>query len=148
MPKFEGPYRVLEVRNNNLIIWKKEEGSQLILTKCECTIQDSPTQLVLIVIMRLYMKERGLVMGRVSRTRENPKALGKPRVMRGSPLNPRLHEVSVGPTLCFGSCLKPRMPQSPLSHVDSRLTPVHVDSRLTPVPRRFPFDTCPTSIPV
>ncbi|GFV02752.1 uncharacterized protein TNCV_1452581 [Trichonephila clavipes] len=24
MPKFEGPYRVLEVRNNNLIIWKKE----------------------------------------------------------------------------------------------------------------------------
>ncbi|GFT23168.1 uncharacterized protein TNCV_1858861 [Trichonephila clavipes] len=23
MPKFEGPYRVLEVRNNNLIIWEK-----------------------------------------------------------------------------------------------------------------------------
>ncbi|GFS96696.1 uncharacterized protein TNCV_4754071 [Trichonephila clavipes] len=23
MPKFEGPYRVLEVRNNNLILWKK-----------------------------------------------------------------------------------------------------------------------------
>ncbi|GFX15134.1 uncharacterized protein TNCV_2480481 [Trichonephila clavipes] len=23
MPKFEGPYRVLEVRNNNLTIWKK-----------------------------------------------------------------------------------------------------------------------------
>ncbi|GFY02041.1 uncharacterized protein TNCV_5099021 [Trichonephila clavipes] len=23
MPKFEGPYRMLEVRNNNLIIWKK-----------------------------------------------------------------------------------------------------------------------------
>ncbi|GFX45962.1 uncharacterized protein TNCV_2163371 [Trichonephila clavipes] len=23
MPKFEGPYRVLEVRNNNLMIWKK-----------------------------------------------------------------------------------------------------------------------------
>ncbi|GFX71334.1 retrovirus-related Pol polyprotein from transposon 412 [Trichonephila clavipes] len=23
MPKFEGPYRVLEIRNNNLIIWKK-----------------------------------------------------------------------------------------------------------------------------
>ncbi|GFU51479.1 uncharacterized protein TNCV_81231 [Trichonephila clavipes] len=33
-------------------------------------------------MMRLYMKERGLVMGRVGRTRENPKALGKPRVMR------------------------------------------------------------------
>ncbi|GFW34787.1 uncharacterized protein TNCV_2157811 [Trichonephila clavipes] len=26
MPKFEGPYRVLEVRNNNLIIWKKGKG--------------------------------------------------------------------------------------------------------------------------
>ncbi|GFX94871.1 retrovirus-related Pol polyprotein from transposon 297 [Trichonephila clavipes] len=25
MPKFEGPYRVLEVRNNNLIIWKKSK---------------------------------------------------------------------------------------------------------------------------
>ncbi|GFW08378.1 uncharacterized protein TNCV_1656921 [Trichonephila clavipes] len=25
MPKFEGPYRVLEVRNNNLIIWKKDK---------------------------------------------------------------------------------------------------------------------------
>ncbi|GFW53484.1 uncharacterized protein TNCV_3928621 [Trichonephila clavipes] len=24
MPKFEGPYKMLEVRNNNLIIWKKE----------------------------------------------------------------------------------------------------------------------------
>ncbi|GFU84153.1 uncharacterized protein TNCV_4504521 [Trichonephila clavipes] len=25
MPRFEGPYRVLEVQNNNLIIWKKEK---------------------------------------------------------------------------------------------------------------------------
>ncbi|GFS86464.1 uncharacterized protein TNCV_513351 [Trichonephila clavipes] len=32
--------------------------------------------------MRLHTKERGLVMGRVGRTRENPKALEKPRVMR------------------------------------------------------------------
>ncbi|GFT22817.1 uncharacterized protein TNCV_1856601 [Trichonephila clavipes] len=30
------------------------------------------------------MKDRGLVMGRVDRTRENPKDLGKPRVRRGS----------------------------------------------------------------
>ncbi|GFX84854.1 uncharacterized protein TNCV_4996861 [Trichonephila clavipes] len=84
MPKFEGPYRVLEVRNNNLIIRKKgRRGSQLILTKCECTIQDSSTQLDLIVMIRLYMKERG----RVGRTWENPKALGKPRVMRVRVLN-------------------------------------------------------------
>ncbi|GFU11624.1 uncharacterized protein TNCV_4320951 [Trichonephila clavipes] len=26
MPNFEGPYRVLEIRNNNLIIWKKGKG--------------------------------------------------------------------------------------------------------------------------
>ncbi|GFT43046.1 uncharacterized protein TNCV_3768891 [Trichonephila clavipes] len=87
MPKFEGPYRVLEVRNNNLIIWKRKEGSQLILTKCGCTTQDSPTQLVLIVMMRHYMKERGLVMGRVDHTRENPEVLGDLRVMRVSVVN-------------------------------------------------------------
>ncbi|GFW64610.1 transposon Tf2-6 polyprotein [Trichonephila clavipes] len=60
------------------------KGSQLISTRCECTIQDSPTQLVLIVRLRHYMKDRGLEMGRVDRTQENPKDLGKPRVRRGS----------------------------------------------------------------
>ncbi|GFW01745.1 uncharacterized protein TNCV_1232451 [Trichonephila clavipes] len=35
-------------------------------------------------MLRLYMKDRGLVMGREDRTRENPKDLGKPRVRRGS----------------------------------------------------------------
>ncbi|GFW85151.1 uncharacterized protein TNCV_3248911 [Trichonephila clavipes] len=35
-------------------------------------------------MMRPYKKDRGLVMGRVDRTRENPKDLGKPRVRRGS----------------------------------------------------------------
>ncbi|GFV89443.1 hypothetical protein TNCV_4152591 [Trichonephila clavipes] len=74
MPKFEGPYRVLEVWNNKV--------SQLISTRCKCTIQDSPTQLVWIVMLRHYMKDKGLVMGRVDRTQENPKDLGKPRVRR------------------------------------------------------------------
>ncbi|GFV34634.1 uncharacterized protein TNCV_1449392 [Trichonephila clavipes] len=32
MPKFEGPYRVLEIRNNNLIIWKKGKRVELIST--------------------------------------------------------------------------------------------------------------------
>ncbi|GFY03819.1 uncharacterized protein TNCV_1195991 [Trichonephila clavipes] len=31
MPKFEGPYRVLEVRNNNLIIWKKGKRVTVII---------------------------------------------------------------------------------------------------------------------
>ncbi|GFV04790.1 hypothetical protein TNCV_1743511 [Trichonephila clavipes] len=58
----------------------------------------------------------------------------------GSPLNPRLHEVSVGPTLCFGSCLKPRMPQSHPVPVGSRFPfeacpPLCFDSCLQPVPR-------------
>ncbi|GFV51558.1 uncharacterized protein TNCV_3260981 [Trichonephila clavipes] len=35
-------------------------------------------------MLRHYMKDRGLVMGRVDRTQENPKDLGKPRVRRGS----------------------------------------------------------------
>ncbi|GFT92412.1 uncharacterized protein TNCV_3084161 [Trichonephila clavipes] len=76
MPKFEGPYRVSEVRNNNLIIWKKGKG----VTGCECTIEVSPTQLVWIVILRHYMKDMGLVMGRVDRTQENSKDIRKPRV--------------------------------------------------------------------
>ncbi|PRD23715.1 UNVERIFIED_CONTAM: hypothetical protein NCL1_45656 [Trichonephila clavipes] len=44
--------------------------------------RDSPTQLVLIVMMRHYMKERGLVMGRVGHTRENPETTDKPKANR------------------------------------------------------------------
>ncbi|GFY08447.1 uncharacterized protein TNCV_1358511 [Trichonephila clavipes] len=33
-------------------------------------------------MLRLYMKDRGLIMGRVDRTRENAEDLGKPRVRR------------------------------------------------------------------
>ncbi|GFW63614.1 uncharacterized protein TNCV_4329021 [Trichonephila clavipes] len=35
-------------------------------------------------MLRHYMKDRSLVMGRVDRTQENPKDVGKPRVRRGS----------------------------------------------------------------
>ncbi|GFY33412.1 uncharacterized protein TNCV_2226821 [Trichonephila clavipes] len=35
-------------------------------------------------MLRHYMKDRGLVMGRVGRARENPNDLGKPRVRRVS----------------------------------------------------------------
>ncbi|GFY03959.1 hypothetical protein TNCV_1197381 [Trichonephila clavipes] len=35
-------------------------------------------------MLRHYMKDRGLVMGRVDRTQVNPKDLGKPRVRRGA----------------------------------------------------------------
>ncbi|GFV78306.1 hypothetical protein TNCV_94661 [Trichonephila clavipes] len=35
-------------------------------------------------MLRHYMKDRGLVIGQVDRTQENPKDLGKPRVKRPS----------------------------------------------------------------
>ncbi|GFS66827.1 hypothetical protein TNCV_230271 [Trichonephila clavipes] len=35
-------------------------------------------------MLRHYMKDRGLVMGQVDRTQENPKDLGRPRVRRVS----------------------------------------------------------------
>ncbi|GFV02178.1 uncharacterized protein TNCV_1573901 [Trichonephila clavipes] len=74
---------VLEVRNNNLIIWKKGKRiTHLISTKCECTIQDNPTRLVRIVMLKCYMMDRGRVTGQVDHTQENPKDLGKPRVRR------------------------------------------------------------------
>ncbi|GFV29107.1 uncharacterized protein TNCV_4601391 [Trichonephila clavipes] len=83
MPKFEGPYRVLEVRNNNLIIWKKGKRVTVNIDQVRlCTIQDSPTQLGWIVMFCHYMKDRSLVMGRVDRIQKNPKYLGKPRVRR------------------------------------------------------------------
>ncbi|GFX65719.1 uncharacterized protein TNCV_4094111 [Trichonephila clavipes] len=59
MRKFEEPYRVLE-----------------------CTVQDNPTRLVRIVRLRHYMRDRGLVMGKVDRTLENSKDQVKPRVRR------------------------------------------------------------------
>ncbi|GFV34453.1 uncharacterized protein TNCV_1413831 [Trichonephila clavipes] len=86
MPKFEGPYRVLEVRNNNLIIWKKgKRVTELISTRCECTVHDNPTRLVRTVILRHYMKDRGRVIGQVDRNQENSKDLGKPRERPNNP---------------------------------------------------------------
>ncbi|GFS55974.1 uncharacterized protein TNCV_2564341 [Trichonephila clavipes] len=79
MPQFEGPYRVLEVRNNNLIIWKK--GKRVTVNIDQVRVYRL-TRLVRIVMLRHYMMDRGLVMGQVDRSQENPKALGKRRVMR------------------------------------------------------------------
>ncbi|GFX41144.1 uncharacterized protein TNCV_2218421 [Trichonephila clavipes] len=61
MPMFEGPYRVLEVR-----VYHPRQSDTI----------SSDSQL------RHYVKDRGLVMGQVDRTQENPKDLGKPRVRR------------------------------------------------------------------
>ncbi|GFW27962.1 uncharacterized protein TNCV_768421 [Trichonephila clavipes] len=36
MPKFEGPYRVLEIRNNNLIIWKRGKRVTVNINPCSC----------------------------------------------------------------------------------------------------------------
>ncbi|GFW57148.1 uncharacterized protein TNCV_540651 [Trichonephila clavipes] len=83
MPKFEGPYRVLEVRNNNLMIWKKgKRVTGLISTICECTVHDNPTRLVRTVMLRHYSRDRCRVISQVDRNQENLKDLGKPRVRR------------------------------------------------------------------
>ncbi|GFT27515.1 uncharacterized protein TNCV_1276061 [Trichonephila clavipes] len=87
-PKFEGPYRVLEVRKNNLIILKRgKRVTELILTRCVCTVHDNPTRLVRTVILRHYMKDRGRVIGQVDRNQENSNDLGKPRVSRVTVIN-------------------------------------------------------------
>ncbi|GFU51589.1 uncharacterized protein TNCV_82211 [Trichonephila clavipes] len=68
MPKFEGPYRVLEVRNYNLIIWKRGKSVTVNIDQvCECTVHDNPTRLVRTVMLRHYMKDRGPVIGQVDR---------------------------------------------------------------------------------
>ncbi|GFV33570.1 uncharacterized protein TNCV_4566851 [Trichonephila clavipes] len=43
MPKFEGPYRVLEVRIYNLIIWKKGKRVTVNIDQVRVYIQDNPT---------------------------------------------------------------------------------------------------------
>ncbi|GFW66567.1 uncharacterized protein TNCV_3841061 [Trichonephila clavipes] len=82
MPKFEGPYRVLEVRNNNLIIWKKRRRVTVNIDQVQVYPLRHSDTVVLIVLMRYYMKERDLVMDRVGRTRKNPEVLRNPRVMK------------------------------------------------------------------
>ncbi|GFW57164.1 retrovirus-related Pol polyprotein from transposon 17.6 [Trichonephila clavipes] len=77
MPKFEGPYRVLEVRNNNLIIWNKDKRVTVHIDQVRVY---RPTRLVRTVMLRHYMKDRGRVIGQVDRNQDNSKDLGKPRV--------------------------------------------------------------------
>ncbi|GFY16878.1 hypothetical protein TNCV_3689361 [Trichonephila clavipes] len=43
MPKFEGPYRVLEVRNNNLITWKK--GKKVVVNIDQVQTKEETVQL-------------------------------------------------------------------------------------------------------
>ncbi|GFT36834.1 uncharacterized protein TNCV_174491 [Trichonephila clavipes] len=88
MSKFDGPYRVWEVRNDNLITLKKVKRiTELIVIRCECTVHDNPKRLVRTVILRHYMKDRGRVIGQVDRDQENSKDLGKPRVRRVTVIN-------------------------------------------------------------
>ncbi|GFX34745.1 uncharacterized protein TNCV_2514611 [Trichonephila clavipes] len=88
MSKFEGPYRVLEVLNNNLIIWKK--GKRVTVNINQVRVyhpRQSDTISFDSQVETLYKGQRCLVMGRVGHTRENPKDLGKPRVRRVRDVN-------------------------------------------------------------
>ncbi|GFU57054.1 uncharacterized protein TNCV_1779211 [Trichonephila clavipes] len=85
MPKFEGPYRVLEVRNNNLIIWKKGKRVTVNIDQVRVYhLRQSDTISSDSHVKTLY--EGGLVMGQVYHTQENPKDLGKHRLKRAGKL--------------------------------------------------------------
>ncbi|GFT13349.1 retrovirus-related Pol polyprotein from transposon 17.6 [Trichonephila clavipes] len=62
-PKFEGPYRVLEVQKNNLTIWKRGRRDTVNIDQVRIYPPKIRTQTVLIVLMRRYMRERDLVVG-------------------------------------------------------------------------------------
>ncbi|GFU72749.1 zinc finger BED domain-containing protein 5 [Trichonephila clavipes] len=82
MSKFEGPYRVLQVRNNNLIIWKK--GKRVTVNIDQLRVYH-PRQFDTISldshVDTLYEEQRSSN-GTRSRSQENPKDLGKPRLRR------------------------------------------------------------------
>ncbi|GFX21775.1 retrovirus-related Pol polyprotein from transposon 412 [Trichonephila clavipes] len=83
MPKFEGPYRVLEVRNNNLIILKR--GKRVTVNIDHVRVyrpQQSDTISSNSHVEKHCMKDRGRVIGQVDHNQENSKDLGKTRVRR------------------------------------------------------------------
>ncbi|GFV49097.1 uncharacterized protein TNCV_236311 [Trichonephila clavipes] len=82
MPKFEGPYRVLDVRKNNLIIWKK--GKRVTVNIYQVRVyhpRPSDTISSDSHVETLYEGHRSSR----SHPEKNPKDLGKPRVRRGKP---------------------------------------------------------------
>ncbi|GFU15703.1 uncharacterized protein TNCV_1269211 [Trichonephila clavipes] len=68
MPKFEGPYRVLEVRNNNLIILKKED--QLTLPRDHSPLQVPSHQIRLQAGQVIYSSEQARRKGQYSKARD------------------------------------------------------------------------------
>ncbi|GFT70189.1 retrovirus-related Pol polyprotein from transposon 412 [Trichonephila clavipes] len=97
MPKFEGPYRVLEVRNHNLITWKKGRRVTVNIDQVQMYHPRQSDTISFDSNDETLMKERGLVLGRVGHTREIPKVLEKPRLMRGSEHRDRKRQTPVLP---------------------------------------------------
>ncbi|GFU85735.1 uncharacterized protein TNCV_2434831 [Trichonephila clavipes] len=84
MPKFKGPYRVLEVRNNNLTIWKWVIRVTVNIVRVRMYHpRHSDTNSFDSTNETLYEGKGSSKMGRVGRTRENTDVLENPRVMRG-----------------------------------------------------------------
>ncbi|GFY08285.1 retrovirus-related Pol polyprotein from transposon 297 [Trichonephila clavipes] len=82
MPKFEGPYRVLEVKGNNLIIWKS--GKRVTVNIDQVRVY-RPRQTDTISsdsqVETLY-DEKALVIGRIARIKGSLKSTGKPLVRK------------------------------------------------------------------
>ncbi|GFS73241.1 uncharacterized protein TNCV_4571601 [Trichonephila clavipes] len=79
MPKFEGSYRVLEVKGNNLIIWKS--GKRVTVNIDQVRVyRPRQTRLVRIVRKKLCMMSKELAIGRIDRIKGSLKSTGKPLV--------------------------------------------------------------------
>ncbi|GFT21321.1 uncharacterized protein TNCV_3816081 [Trichonephila clavipes] len=84
MPKFEGPYRVLEVRNNSLIIWKKGKKVTVNIDQVRAYHPRQSDTISLDSHVEILYDGQRSSKGSSNGTQENPKDLGKPRVRRGS----------------------------------------------------------------
>ncbi|GFT51060.1 uncharacterized protein TNCV_4490401 [Trichonephila clavipes] len=83
MPEFEGPYRVLEVQNNNLTIWKR--GRKVTVNVDQVQIyhpRNLETSSYDSINETTYEGKESSKIGLIGRTRKNSDILENPRVMR------------------------------------------------------------------
>ncbi|GFY21863.1 uncharacterized protein TNCV_3295071 [Trichonephila clavipes] len=94
MPKFEGAYRVLEVKNNNLTIWKRGRKFTVNVDQVRtCHPRNSEKSIYDSINEKIYEGKGSRVIGLIGQTRKNTDVLENPRVMRIRVVN-RIREMS------------------------------------------------------
>ncbi|GFX41388.1 uncharacterized protein TNCV_1654711 [Trichonephila clavipes] len=86
MPKFEGPYKVLEIKGNNLVIWKNGRNITVNIDQVrvyrprqsDTISSDSPVE--------TCMTNKKLVMSRIDHIKDSLKSIGKPLVRKDQAL--------------------------------------------------------------